>query len=122
MNINEEIKFRAWDKKGNRMLYVVQIHFNDDKVLLTDGFLDGWFTFEEIELMRYTSFRDCYGKRIFEGDIIEYGNSRHDRGAVVMEGGMWYIQDFDRLVSLGYPKICAYINSNVYENPELLTQ
>ncbi|MGM9986375.1 MAG: YopX family protein [Bacillaceae bacterium] len=89
-------------------------------MFLSDGFIDGWFSFEEVEIMRYTGFQDCYGNDIYEGDIIEYGNSKHDRGAVVMDGGMWYIQGFDRLVSLGYPKIIAYINGNIYNNPELL--
>lgn len=93
-----DVRIRAWDKKGNRMLYVVQINFNDDRVLLTDGFIDGWFAFEDVEIMRYTGFKDSLGNRIFEGDIlkipceIEGIHGSHSFQEVVNRNNTWITQ------------------------------
>ena len=54
-----EIKFRAWDKLTQRMIYRVFNTRND----------------EDYILMQYTGLKDKNGKEIYEGDIIKQGDN-----------------------------------------------
>lgn len=57
-----EIKFRAWDKNNNKMVFV------GDKYAKTYGQMIDMF--EDEDLMQFTGLHDAKGKEIYEGDII----------------------------------------------------
>jgi len=117
--MNREIKFRAWDKYGNRMLSVSEVMGSQALV---------WFTDIQYELMQYTGLKDKNGQEIYEGDIVagEFnGNGAREytgypeRGVVQMVKGSWVLgseyggtllSNIDNAERIG----------NIYENPELV--
>lgn len=123
-----EIKFRAWDKSEERMVYsgtkqndypfVWQIHNTGIEIVEHDG--TNWNTIKDLVFMQYTGLKDKNGKEIYEGDIVEYKSIYEwekqpiKKAKVVFENGMFcppgVIMDLSRSEIIG----------NIYENPELL--
>ena len=112
-----EIKFRAFDKRLNRMWYIDNIFFiREYNPELIDNATLGY-----TELQQYTGLKDKNGKEIYEGDIIEH---THWRFAVpditpVSRTTYWNEEITDDWMSMS--DVDWVIIGNIYENPELLT-
>ena len=118
-------KYRAWDKELQTMLDVCLIDFKKG-VLVGEHWEFGetnFMSFDEIELMQSTGFKDKNGKEIFEGDIIGTKNGLLN-GVVEYRTdlGMWTnslirYNNFERLCNVAGNR---EIIGNIYENKELL--
>lgn len=125
-------RFRVWDKETKTMIDVSLIDFKK-------GFLVGehwefgetnFMSFDEIELMQSTGFKDDVGEEIFEGDVIlwTYWDEWEDEGRakVVFDKGMFKLLDirtekevWDNLFDC-IENCNVYLQGNIYENTELL--
>lgn len=137
-----DIKFRAWHKEKNIMVYD-----NEDD---TYGYWDGccnsnvgmvntilnskWY--KQYEFMQYTGLKDENEKEIYEGDIIDFSYDMFvgnfdtfvAKGVVVFDEGAFYVELFENerttkdeaylLYSINTDSI--EVIGNIYENKDLL--
>jgi len=123
-----EIKFRAWDKKENKMQQVAQIlygHEASNYPLSVDFFRSVKSrSIKDIELMQYTGLKDKNGVEIYEGDIVMIYDARESESfpmfseKVIFEKGKFMTEgEFDLYDTDNY----SYeLIGNIFENKELL--
>lgn len=122
-----EIKFRAWDKKGERFIERFMVSKNGEILGKDfDVLNESIFSWDNAVLIQYTNLKDKNGKEIYEGDIIAIENNNYDPsngdnpilllevkqeiGAYVI--GDYLLRDFE---SSEMEKV-----GDIYEYPELL--
>lgn len=126
--MTREIKFRAWDKKQNEMVYFGSAGYTPVGL----GFVASNSDYRwknDLELMQYTGLKDKNGKEIYEGDILNHhgkiwqvnftnGWFQVDQiGNTPSPDGGEFPPDSD-LLGNQY-EVCEVIG-NIYENKELL--
>ncbi len=115
------IKFRAWWDDGNQqeMLYVGDRCGTSHDLDCCKYFIEG----QPVTLMQYTGLNDKKGIEIYEGDIIEWCDSRWQI--------VWEASDAsffaESLYGCGYESGQEWGNDcmvvgNIYEKPELLEE
>lgn len=126
MNMNREIKFRAWDKKNKNMMVVHSIKFGSGG---TPWIIDGYHYAEDLILMQYIGLKDKNGEEIYEGDILKAADGFVGvvtyidfRAQFVGKniGTSFENEGFDTLYTKDGRFYSAEIIGNIYENPELL--
>ncbi len=120
------LKFRAWDKNKNIMVYPgMSVDFQDTPV--TSGDILNWF--EDEDIMQSTGFKDKNEKEIFKADLIKilWGDGDYDILQVVEDeenAGLTVIAIVDRAIGAAYSWSTISKNGeiigNIYENKELL--
>ncbi len=122
-------KFRAWDKKTERMWDIETWHIADEYVDLIEpgkSIADinaerFWRKQSEVILMQYTGLKDKNGVEIFEGDIVnhywsnEVGESFCHK-AVIKNPFDYKVNEAMHLIYADELEILG----NIWENPELL--
>lgn len=130
----EDIRFRAWDKIGKRMLYTDWDSFRNWYNFETGGqacYERGWQD-EKLVLskpMQFTGLLDKNGKKIYEGDVLEDNEAIpniDDVGEVIFLLGSFHL----KMKMVGkdgfnyfYLENCVNdfeVISNIYENPDLI--
>ena len=131
-----EIRFRAWDKLNNKMIYDVEYTYDYRCIGLgaNEGYFGEVLDSDDYFVMQYIGLNDYNGKRIYEGDIViwdkcpEYKHS-YNKSIAKFEI-IWQIKkcgfgmksaskDRYRDYNMQSGRNLAVIG-NIYENPELL--
>lgn len=109
--MNRPIEYRIWDKKTNR--FEDPEFFNQlNNIFVCD---------EDLVFQQFTGLVDVNGKKIFEGDIVEWRNRFDEcaKGSVNYTAPSFEAYDLIRGESIpmdGRSKVIG----NIFENPELL--
>lgn len=140
--MNQEIKFRAWDKEEKEMIYDVQNTYDfacDGFGAMEPSFKDVLEDKDRYEIMQFVNLCDFGNKELYTGDI-----SQDQKGEVFVvyhgEGGfcMCLAKEWNWAVSNGVSLTqfrglsdmnCGgwfldkyMIIGNIYENPELIIE
>lgn len=131
-----EIKFRAWDKVLQKMIYnrddIPDIEKWGNEIMNHPYDEDEWYPMcemyqlnaiqtmqeqycDKLIFMQYTGLKDKNGKEIYEGDILDHGYGKHP---VVWNTYRWELADGHSIL---WSDMCEVIG-NIYENPELLKE
>ena len=131
------LKFRGFNKKRGIWLYGNYILNRGAHFIAPQEFADGktWedYEVEEESIGQFTGLTDKNGKEIYEGDIVQWGDSEHKIKQVVefRNGAFGYVYDtigsfvpyaantnFD-FAALGTDKRFEIVN-NIHDNPDLI--
>lgn len=133
--MNREIIFRAkhiHTITGNEHLNGTWVHgYLSDENYIYDKSLECEFLVDENTICQYTGLNDKNGKKIFEGDIVRYGEicgevkfglhesnwqiGKHNQGFFVTFPKEYFLRN-----ELGYWRNKIAVVGNVFDNPELL--
>ncbi len=127
-------KFRAWIKSEKCFAdYIESIRYYSSEIDLCWGGIceSDTFNLDDVELILSTGLKDKNGKEIFEGDIVQYQNSKvpsADSKGVIRFFDNWAMFGID--IEYNEPRalffngladhISLEVVGNIYENPELI--
>lgn len=117
-----ELKFRAWDRKNEKMINVARIDISDGSLrefLFEGEFLD--YLNNEI-LMQYVGLKDKNNIEIYEGDIVDISNGeifivdwhKYNQEFTFSKNGHYYPKTYR-----GATRDDWEVVGNIYENKEL---
>lgn len=114
-------KLKMWIKKSNKTLEVAAIDFPEKEA---KSYANTIYSFDDIELMQSTGFKDKNGREIFESDIVKVLNSLYTV-FYDSEKGSFRLKPHDKRWHTDYMSNFSHggnfeVIGNMYENPELL--
>lgn len=137
-----EIKFRAWNKKNQRMSYwgndfdyITRRHTGEIELIYANAGGDPQTYIDDFELMQFTGLLDKNGKEIYEHDLLYFKGQKvfcfYDDTRAIFSWAM--VSEYD-LWKLGHSPVGVFgidelsrenndeleVIGNIYENPELL--
>ena len=107
--MNDKLRFRVWDKVFNQYWTKEVIKENASWLLFPNN-----SNINDIEIERYTGFKDKNGKLIYEGDRVTYSNNL--TGEVVFTNGCFYIKRVINTRACGYTKLYSQTSVEIIEN------
>ena len=116
-----DIKFRAWQKDGTKMIDLQKI-----TPLILSHDQDGVFLpfHKDIYIMQYTGLKDKNGVEIYENDLIKgdlYDSRLPTMGEVVFDEHFSFYANKNEAGNTPLHRITNIkIIGNIYENPELV--
>lgn len=135
MNMSREILFRGkhiHTTDSNEHLNGTWVHgYLSDKNYIYDKSLDGEFLVDENTICQYTGLTDKNGKKIFEGDIVRYGEicgevkfGLHESNWQICKYNQGFYIEFPEeslyRKELGYWENKVVVIGNIYDSPKLL--
>ncbi len=87
-----EVKYRAWNKKLQKMKTVITVSFDEQYVTCKDNPKER-VSFSDIELLRHMGIAGENRKGIYEGDIVSFEDcDDYQIMMVVRHNNEWYLQ------------------------------
>lgn len=124
MTNQRPIEFRAWDRTSRQMRSVWQMIPGLQVQVYAGGELFDLLRWDQIDVLQFTGLLDKSGIKIYEGDILQFGDALDDyvplSGQEVVKllpGG--FVIDGTSLADCHEWQEITVIG-NIYENPELL--
>lgn len=125
--MQKRFEFRMWHGLKKYMYFNVAIGAGAESVgyKLSGAKKYIWENSPDLTTMQYTGFKDSKGKKIFEGDIVEFGKRKPYKAVVEWNeyrlafrkpGNKKHLDKFAQWQKVGFTKVLG----NIHENPELL--
>ncbi len=112
--MNREIKFRAWDKREEKIIYGIEGTYDWEFMPTETGENDLYI------LSQYTGLKDKNGVEIYEEDIVTHDDFK-EPSEVTFKRGCFRIYDFTIAnFEAIHPISRIEVIGNIYENKELL--
>lgn len=133
--MSREILFRGkhiHTTDSNEHLNGTWVHgYLSDKNYINDKSLDGEFLVDKNTICQYTGLTDKNGKKIFEGDIVRYGEicgevkfGLHESNWQICKYNQGFYIEFPEeslyRKELGYWENKVVVIGNIYDSPKLL--
>lgn len=133
--MNREMLFRGkhiHEMDSNEHLNGTWVHgYLSDKNYINDKSLEGEFMVDENTICQYTGLTDKNGKKIFEGDIVRYGEicgevkfGLHESNWQICKYNQGFYIEFPEedlyRKELGYYENKVVVIGNIYDSPKLL--